>query len=63
MGNPACRFRYSFIPVADTSSGTHMVHEHRDFTRSLQIALVITTIFLVVEACRLPDLGLPCACQ
>ena len=26
-----------------------MAHEHRDFTRSLQIALVITTIFLVVE--------------
>jgi cobalt-zinc-cadmium efflux system protein len=26
-----------------------MVHEHRDFTRSLQIALVLTTIFLVVE--------------
>ena len=26
-----------------------MAHEHRDFTRSLQIALGITTIFLVVE--------------
>jgi hypothetical protein len=43
------RFRYSFIPVADISSGTPMVHEHHDFKRSLQIALVITTIFLVVE--------------
>ncbi len=26
-----------------------MAHEHRDFSRSLQIALVITTVFLIVE--------------
>ena len=38
-----------FIYVTDTYSGATMAHEHRDFTRSLQIALVITTIFLVVE--------------
>jgi cobalt-zinc-cadmium efflux system protein len=35
--------------MVDIPSGTTMVHVHRDFKKSLQIALVITTIFLLVE--------------
>jgi len=38
-----------FIPVIDNYSGSTMVSGHRDYKKSMQIALVITTVFLLVE--------------